>query len=97
MADEDDGLGPHDSTTSLTASPQNVKKQASPSASDDLDDAPPFSLVTLTAVVKDGFSWKTQWDFLQLGMPGGLMMAAEASSFDITTALAGLLGRFCIK
>ena len=31
------------------------------------------------------------WRFLQLGMPGAVMMTADASSFDITTAMAGIL------
>ncbi len=43
-------------------------------------------------LLKAGLSLKTQWAFMQLGIPGGLMMAAEASSYDVTTALAGLLG-----
>lgn len=33
------------------------------------------------------------WRFLQLGLPGALMMTADASSFDITTAMAGLLSK----
>ncbi|KAK9809481.1 hypothetical protein WJX73_002316 [Symbiochloris irregularis] len=85
----------HDSTTSLSppsqeASP-SLKKQPSAESSTE-DDSPPFSMVTLGCVIRDGLSFKTQWEFLKLGMPGGLMMAAEASSFDITTAMAGLLG-----
>lgn len=32
------------------------------------------------------------WEFMMLGLPGGAMMAADAASFDITTAMAGLLG-----
>ena len=39
-----------------------------------------------------GLSLETQWAFMQLGIPGGFMMAAEASSYDVTTALSGLLG-----
>lgn len=85
----------HDSTTSLSAPSQeaspNLKKLDSAESSS-LDDYPPFSLVTLACVIRDGLSLRTQWEFLKLGMPGGCMMAAEASSFDITTAMAGLLG-----
>jgi MATE family multidrug resistance protein len=34
--------------------------------------------------------------FLALGLPGGFMMGMEASSFDITTALAGRLGTVAV-
>ncbi len=43
-------------------------------------------------LVRAGLSPETQWAFLQLGFPGGCMMAADASSFDVTTAMAGALG-----
>lgn len=46
----------------------------------------------LSSLLKAGLSPSTQWAFLQLGLPGGLMMAADASSFDVTTAMAGALG-----
>ena len=32
------------------------------------------------------------WNFLLLGLPGGVMMALDAASFDITTVMAGFLG-----
>lgn len=48
---------------------------------------------SLSALLKAGLSPSTQWAFLQLGLPGGLMMAADASSFDVTTAMAGALGK----
>ena len=47
---------------------------------------------TLLSLVKAGLTPETQWAFLQLGIPGGCMMAADASSFDVTTAMAGALG-----
>lgn len=46
----------------------------------------------LSSLLKAGLSPSTQWAFLQLGLPGGLMMTADASSFDVTTAMAGALG-----
>ena len=49
-------------------------------------------LSSVPVLLKAGLSLETQWAFMQLGIPGGLMMAAEASSYDVTTALAGLLG-----
>ena len=49
-------------------------------------------LSSIPVLLKAGLSLETQWAFMQLGIPGGLMMAAEASSYDVTTALAGLLG-----
>ena len=30
--------------------------------------------------------------FLVLGLPGGVMMAADACSFDVTTVMASILG-----
>ncbi len=42
--------------------------------------------------VRAGLSLQTQAAFWTLGLPGGFMMAADASSFDITTAMAGFLG-----
>lgn len=99
VAPAGDDIAPtvHDSTTSLSApsqeaSPSLKKLPPTDDSSSSLDDSPPFSMVTLGCVVKDGLSLRTQWEFLKLGMPGGMMMAAEASSFDITTAMAGLLG-----
>lgn len=47
---------------------------------------------TYSALLKAGLSPETQWSFLKLGLPGGLMMAADSSSFDVTTAMAGSLG-----
>lgn len=50
-------------------------------------------LSPVSVLLSAGLSLETQWAFMQLGIPGGFMMAAEASSYDVTTALAGLLGR----
>lgn len=47
---------------------------------------------TLTSSMKAGFTFATVRQFWTLGLPGGLMMAADASSFDVTTAFAGALG-----
>ena len=47
---------------------------------------------SLSSLVRAGLAPETQWAFLQLGIPGGCMMAADASSFDVTTAMAGALG-----
>ena len=55
---------------------------------DDKDYAEPGA----SALLRAGLSPETQWAFLQLGLPGGCMMAADASSFDLTTAMAGALG-----
>lgn len=35
------------------------------------------------------------WCFLALGLPGGVMSALEAACFEITTAMAGVLGKSC--
>lgn len=81
------------SSASTPQKPSAASPRPSQASEGDDDEQPPFSLATLGAVVRDGLSLRTQWEFLKLGLPGGLMMAAEASSFDITTALAGILGQ----
>lgn len=35
-----------------------------------------------------------QLAFLQLGIPGGFQLSLEAGSFEITTAMASILGEF---
>lgn len=46
--------------------------------------------------IRAGFTFATVRQFWTLGLPGGLMMAADASSFDVTTAFAGALGECCL-
>ena len=48
---------------------------------------------TLRAILADALLWDSFRDFLALGVPGGFMMQLEGNSYDITTLLAGLLGR----
>lgn len=84
------------SSASTPQKPSAASPRPSQASEGDDDEQPPFSLATLGAVVRDGLSLRTQWEFLKLGLPGGLMMAAEASSFDITTALAGILGTISV-
>ena len=48
---------------------------------------------TLRATLADALLWDSFRDFLALGIPGGFMMQLEGNSYDITTLLAGLLGR----
>lgn len=50
----------------------------------------------LSPVLLDGLSPGALRLFLGLGLPGGFMMGMEASSFDITTALAGRLGTVAV-
>lgn len=47
---------------------------------------------TLAKAIAQGCELKTIRQFWRLGLPGGAMMAADASSFDVTTAFAGALG-----
>lgn len=42
--------------------------------------------------IKQGVSPAVLAKFLVLGMPGGVMMAADAASFDVTTVMASVLG-----
>ena len=56
------------------------------------DDKEDEEVSSVPVLLKAGLSLETQWAFMQLGISGGFMMAAEASSYDVTTALAGLLG-----
>lgn len=51
--------------------------------------------VTVSSVghaIKHGVSPAVLAKFLVLGMPGGVMMAADAASFDVTTVMASVLG-----
>ena len=50
------------------------------------------SHLTLRKAISQGCELKTLRQFWKLGLPGGAMMAADASSFDVTTAFAGALG-----
>ena len=42
--------------------------------------------------IKQGVSPGVLARFLVLGLPGGVMMAADAASFDVTTVMASVLG-----
>eukprot|EP00892_Ulva_mutabilis_P001187 jgi/Ulvmu1/11069/UM007_0251.1 len=48
--------------------------------------------VAVTEIVRRGMRRQALGSFLRLAIPGGLMVAMEMSSFDVTTAFAGLLG-----
>lgn len=43
--------------------------------------------------VRKGVSPQVLSTFLVLGLPGGVMMAADACSFDVTTVMASILGQ----
>ena len=47
---------------------------------------------TLWDAAKAGLSPKLLKEFLVLGIPGGIMQAANACSFDVTTVMASMLG-----
>ena len=52
-------------------------------------------VVTASSVgqaIKQGVTPTVLARFLVLGMPGGVMMAADAASFDVTTVMASVLG-----
>ena len=44
------------------------------------------------AAIKAGLAPHYLLRFASIGLPGGILMAADAASFDITTAMAGFLG-----
>lgn len=44
------------------------------------------------AAICSGVSPHVLSNFLVLGLPGGVMMAADACSFDVTTVMASILG-----
>ena len=46
------------------------------------------------AAICSGVSPHVLSNFLVLGLPGGVMMAADACSFDVTTVMASILGEF---
>ena len=43
--------------------------------------------------IKHGVTPSVLARFLVLGLPGGVMMAADAASFDVTTVMASVLGK----
>ena len=47
------------------------------------------------AAICSGVSPHVLSNFLVLGLPGGVMMAADACSFDVTTVMASILGEQC--
>lgn len=53
---------------------------------------PEVTVATVGNAVKHGLSPAVLAKFLVLGMPGGVMMAADAASFDVTTVMASVLG-----
>ena len=44
------------------------------------------------AAIRAGLAPHYLLRFASIGLPGGVLMAADAASFDITTAMAGFLG-----
>ena len=50
------------------------------------------TLASAWVAVKAGLSAHVLSNFLVLGLPGGVMMAADACSFDVTTVMASILG-----
>ena len=55
-----------------------------------------LSKAVLWDAVKAGFSLKLLKEFLVLGIPGGVMQAANSCSFDVTTVMASILGELDI-
>lgn len=53
----------------------------------------PYVQPSLKAILEDAVQWSSFREFLVLGLPGGFMMQLEGNSYDITTVLAGILGR----
>ena len=55
-------------------------------------DTPAVTVASVGHAIKQGVSPAVLARFLVLGMPGGVMMAADAASFDVTTVMASVLG-----
>ena len=54
---------------------------------------PKVTSASVVAAIWHGMAPKTLTRFLILGLPGGVMMAADACSFDVTTVMASILGQ----
>ena len=52
----------------------------------------PVSKASVWQAICNGVSPCVLSNFLVLGLPGGVMMAADACSFDVTTVMASILG-----
>ena len=48
--------------------------------------------ISISETIATAVSWKQLGSILALGLPGGVMLAADAGAFEVTTALAGILG-----
>lgn len=53
---------------------------------------PKVTTASVAEAIWHGIAPKTLTRFLVLGLPGGVMMAADACSFDVTTVMASILG-----
>ncbi|KAL3161013.1 hypothetical protein ABBQ38_009396 [Trebouxia sp. C0009 RCD-2024] len=53
----------------------------------------PVTMASVWEAVCKGVSPQVLSNFLVLGLPGGVMMAADACSFDVTTVMASILGQ----
>ena len=53
---------------------------------------PKVTVSTVMSAIKHGVTPSVLARFLVLGLPGGVMMAADAASFDVTTVMASVLG-----
>ena len=54
---------------------------------------PKVTAATVMHAIKHGVTPSMLARFLVLGLPGGVMMAADAASFDVTTVMASVLGK----
>lgn len=54
--------------------------------------AVPVTKASVWEAICKGVSPQVLSNFLVLGLPGGVMMAADACSFDVTTVMASILG-----
>jgi hypothetical protein len=62
------------------------------SGDDKLAQCDEFSAVPWQQAWQQSIRWTSIQNYLKLAIPGGLMVAMEAGSFDITTMFAGTLG-----
>ncbi|DBA94578.1 hypothetical protein WJX77_010461 [Trebouxia sp. C0004] len=73
--------------------PQSKSQPESPDANKAKSRTVEVNKASVWAAICSGVSPHVLSNFLVLGLPGGVMMAADACSFDVTTVMASILGQ----
>lgn len=90
-------VGMHEVTVLLLVVLQEMFMSVSTVLQEVIVTKPKVTTASVAAAIWHGIAPKTLTRFLVLGLPGGVMMAADACSFDVTTVMASILGMPCLS